>query len=123
MFSRLGTFSFLATAIRPFTDHPNLLGALLVVNVALLVFRALAVVDAFLAARGSRVRGTATATPMVAGLAVLLVFTGYQHYWVGERNLALYDAFTHDFNSDPGQVDITDVSTTTVPGGAPSPSQ
>jgi hypothetical protein len=30
MFSRLGTFSFLATAIRPFTDHPNLLGALLV---------------------------------------------------------------------------------------------
>ena len=118
MFSRLGTFSFLATAIRPFTDHPSLLGALLVVNVALLVFRAIAVVDAFLAARGPRVRGTATATPMVAGLAVLLVFTGYQHYWVGERNLALYDAFTHDFNSDPGQVDITDVSTTTVPGGA-----
>jgi hypothetical protein len=55
---------------------------------------------------------------MVAGLALLLAFTGYQHYWVGERNLALYDAFTHDFNSDPGQVDITDVSATTLPGGA-----
>ncbi|HAX82720.1 MAG TPA: hypothetical protein DCY40_09150 [Actinobacteria bacterium] len=117
MFSTLGTVSFLATAIRPFTDHPNLLGALLVVNVALLVFRAVAVVDAFLAARGPRVRGGATATPMVAGLALLLVFTAYQHYWVGERNLALYDAFTHDYNVDPGQVDITDVSTTTLPDG------
>jgi LCP family protein required for cell wall assembly len=118
MFSTLGTVSFLATAIRPFTDHPNLLGALLVINVALLVFRAVAVVDAFLAARGPRVRGS-SATPMVAGLGFLLILTGYQHYWVGERNLALYDAFTHDYNADPGQVDIGDISTTTVPGGNP----
>ena len=47
----------------------------------------------------------------VVGLGFLLFLTAVPHQWVGERNLLMYDLFTHDFNSDPGQA--TTVPTTT----------
>ncbi len=108
---------FAVTLSRPFFENPNLLGLLLVANAGLLVFRALVVVDAFLAARGGRLRGGASAGAVVVGLAFVLVLTAIPHYWVGERNLAMYTAFTHDYNVDPGQVNIDDVTTTTGGSG------
>lgn len=107
---------FALTLSRPFFDHPTLLGVLLVANAALLVFRAAAVVDAFLVARGPR-RGPAPGLPVLVGLAFLLFLTAVPHGWVGHRNLLLYDLMTHDFTADPDQVGIGDVTTTTDPTG------
>ncbi len=56
----------------------------------------------------------------MVGLVFLLFLTAIPHYWVGERNLAMYTAFTHDYNVDPGQVDIADVTTTTGGGTVPA---
>ena len=104
--------SLAVTLSRPFFSNPDLLGLLLLANALLLVFRAVAVVDAFLIARGPAQRGRAPATVVVLGLAGLLFLTALPHGWVGHRNLLLYDVMTHDFVSDPGQA-----STTTTPDG------
>ncbi|HEX5631339.1 MAG TPA: hypothetical protein VFY15_06750, partial [Acidimicrobiia bacterium] len=111
---------FAVTLSRPFFENPDLLGLLLVANAGLLVFRALVVVDAFLSARGGRFAGSASAGAVMVGLVFLLFLTAIPHYWVGERNLAMYTAFTHDYNVDPGQVDIADVTTTTGGGTVPA---
>lgn len=109
---------FAVTLSRPFFENPELLGLLLVANAALLVFRALVVVEAFLSARGRAIGGAASAGAVMVGLAFVLFLTAVPHYWVGERNLAMYTAFTHDYNADPGQVDIADVTTTTGSGAS-----
>ena len=108
---------FALTLSRPFFEHPTLLVLLLVVNAGLLMFRAMAVVDAFLVARGRTFRaGAVSSGVFVVGLAFLLFLTAVPHAWVGHRNLLLYDLLTHDFNAAPGQVDISDVTTTTGTG-------
>ena len=108
------------TLSRPFFENPDLLVLLLVANAALLVFRAVAVVDAFLMASGRTFRGSSASTgAVVIGLAFLLFLTALPHGWVGHRNLLLYDLLTHDFNADPGQVTTTtssDGSSTTAIG-------
>ena len=109
------------TLSRPFFENPDLLGLLLVANAGLLVFRALVVVDAFLAAQGRSLGSGASAGAVMVGLAFVLFLTAVPHYWVGDRNLAMYTAFTHDYNVDPGQVDIDDVTTTTGPGSTIAP--
>jgi polyisoprenyl-teichoic acid--peptidoglycan teichoic acid transferase len=101
------------TLSRPFFSNPDLLGLLLFVNALLLVFRAVAVVDAFLIARDTdRAIGPqqGAAAAVVLGLVAILVITAVPHGWVGHRNLLLYDVMTHDFVSDPGQA-----TTTTAP--------
>jgi LCP family protein required for cell wall assembly len=105
----------LALAIsQPFFDNPNLLILLLVLNVILLAFRVVAIVDAFLGARsGPGWLGTdrpAAAAAIATGLAALLLATAIPHAWVGQRNLLLYDAFTHNYVLDPNQA-----ATTTLP--------
>jgi len=102
--------SLAVTLSRPFFSNPDLLGLLLLANALLLVFRAVAVVDAFLIARGPGGSSRAPATAVVLGLAGLLFLTALPHGWVGHRNLLLYEVMTHDFVSDPGQV-----TTTTTP--------
>jgi len=102
------------TLSRPFFEHPDLLVLLLVANAALLVFRAVAVVDAFLLASGRTLGGGATGA-VVLGLAFVLFLTALPHGWVGHRNLLLYDLLTHDFNADPGQVVSTTISSGTGP--------
>ena len=96
--------SLAVTLSRPFFTNPDLLGLLLLANALLLVFRAVAVVDAFLIARDPGGSARAPATAVVLGLAGLLFLTALPHGWVGHRNLLLYDVMTHDFVSDPGQV-------------------
>jgi LCP family protein required for cell wall assembly len=110
------------TLSRPFFRNPDLLGVLLLANAVLLVFRAVAVVDAFLIARDpspGRVGRQGAASAVLLGLAAILVITAVPHGWVGRRNLLLYDVMTHDFVSDPGQVTTTtaadDGTGTTVP--------
>ncbi|MFH1329691.1 MAG: LCP family protein [Actinomycetota bacterium] len=113
----------LALAVsRPFFSSPNLLILLLVLNAALLGFRAFAVADAFLTAGPGEGR-LATRSILVAGLGVLLIATAVPHLYVGERNLLLHDLLTHDFVSDPNQTATTSTSTTSLPpagGSAPS---
>jgi len=102
---------------RPFFEHPSLLLVLLAVNGLLMVFRAIAVVDAFLLPRGgvSIRQRVGRARPLaIAGVALILVAVVLPHGWVARRNLALYDLFTYDFTADPAQVTTT-VPDTTVP--------
>jgi len=106
---------------RPFFEHPGLLILLLIVNGLLVAFRAAAVVDSFVFARGLASAPRPVALfGMAAGLALILIVTAIPHGWVGERNLALYDLLTHDFATDPGQTTTTSPSTTmpgtTLPG-------
>jgi LCP family protein required for cell wall assembly len=107
---------------RPFFRNPGLLLVLLVANGVLLVFRAVAVVDAFLLARrepGMLGVGTASAAVVVAvAMAFILFLTAVPHGWTGQRNLALYDLLTHDFETDPDQ-STTTTSTTTPPTTIP----
>ena len=101
------------TLSRPFFRNPDLVGLLLFANALLLVFRAVAVIDAFLVTRGpsprrGQQRGAAVAVSL--GMLALLVITAVPHGWVGHRNLLLYEVMTHDFVTDPGQA-----TTTTAP--------
>ena len=107
--------------VRPFFKHPGLVLALFAFVVALLAFRAFAVLDAFLAARGDRweepwwrAAGPAWAA---AVLALLLVAVALPHAWAGEHALTLHDFVTTDFTADPGQVTTT--TTAATPTTAP----
>jgi len=112
--------------IRPFTRHPNLVLALFATVVGLLAFRAFAVLDALLAARRtpwSRSR----AAGIALGVGLLLVAVAWPHGWAAEQALALHDAVTWDWDTDPGQAATTTTTTTlpptTVPGtGSTEPS-
>jgi LCP family protein required for cell wall assembly len=102
---------------RPFFEHPSLLLVLLAINGLLLLFRVIAVVDAFLlpVRRAPVKRGAGRVSPLaVAGVALILVAVVLPHGWVAGRNLALYDLFTYDFTADPAQVTTT-APVTTVP--------
>ncbi len=99
---------------------PSRLILLVVADVALLGFRAFAAADAFLAAEPVGRRSPARLAA-IGGLILLLLATGYPHLYVGQRVLLARDLLTHDFNQDPGQVALGDVTTTTattVPGGS-----
>ncbi len=100
--------------VRPFFKHPYLLLVLFSAVVALLAFRAFAVIDALLAARRTGWRG---AGPVLAalGLGLILVAVAWPHAWAGEQALALHDFVTTDFAADPSQATTTTASTTTTP--------
>jgi LCP family protein required for cell wall assembly len=97
--------------VRPFFKHPLLLLVLFAGVVALLAFRAFAVIDALLAARRTGWRGAAPAFAAL-GLGLILVAVAWPHAWAGEQALALHDFVTTDFTADPGQATTT---TTTAP--------
>lgn len=90
---------------------PGWLILLVVADAALLGWRAFAAGDAYLATGPARPR-TAGRLGALAAVALLLLATGYPHLYVGERMLLAHDLLTHDFNRDPGQVDLPDVTTT-----------
>lgn len=95
---------------------PGRLILLVMANAVLLGWRAFAAADAYLAAEPSRPRTPARLAALGA-LTLLLLATGYPHLYVGQRILLAHDLITHDFNRDPGQVALEDVTTTTaVPG-------
>jgi len=105
----------LALAVsRPFFSNPNLLILLVVLNAALLGFRAFAIADAFLAA-GPAGAPTRTRPVLAVGLVVLLTATLVPHLYVGHRNLLLHDLLTHDFVTDPNQA-ATTTTTATITG-------
>ncbi|MFH1331472.1 MAG: LCP family protein [Actinomycetota bacterium] len=99
--------------IRPFFQHPNLVLALFAAIAALLAFRAFAVIDALLAARGTGWSRTGAAGTAVA-LSLLLVAVAWPHGWAGEQALALHDFVTTDFATDPGQAAATTTTSTTT---------
>ena len=110
---------------RPFFRSPGLLLVLLGANILLLGFRAGSAVDAYIAATPRPVSTGGFPVGFmfsVTALVLLLAAVAVPHYWVGRRNVALYDLLSHDFSSDPGQVtttsviDTTAAPTTTVPG-------
>ncbi len=105
----------LVTLITPFTDHPSLLLVLLAANAMLLAFRLAVIVDAYLVSRpAAPPRGTTgTTLAAAAALVAILAATVFPHVYVGQRNLVLYDAFTADLLTDPGQVPTS--ATTTAP--------
>ena len=102
---------------------PSQLILLVLANAALLGFRAFAATDAFLAAGPVESRWPARLVA-VGGLTLVLLATGYPHLYVGERVLLAHDLITHDFNQDPGQVALEDMTATTattdssLPGGS-----
>ncbi|MBM3695739.1 MAG: LytR family transcriptional regulator [Actinobacteria bacterium] len=103
--------------IRPYFRHPNLLLTLFAALVALLAFRAFAVIDALLAARRRPWRpGRAAGVALALGL--LLAAVAWPHVWAGEQALALHDFVTTDFTRDPAQAPTTTTvppTTTTLP--------
>jgi LCP family protein required for cell wall assembly len=86
---------------RPFLEHPTLLLVLMALNIALLGFRAVAVIDAY---RLGSDAPTSQGRQILGGVAVaaIIVAVALPHWWVGERDLALYDLLTYDFVADPG---------------------
>lgn len=98
---------------------PSRLILLVIADAALLAWRAFSAGDAYLSVSPSPPR-TPAALAGLAGLVLLLLTTGYPHLYVGERVLLAHDLLTHDFNQDPGQVALEDVTTTTAPG-TPAP--
>jgi LCP family protein required for cell wall assembly len=99
---------------------PGRLILLVMADAVLLGWRAFAAADAYLAAAPSRPR-TPARLAALAGLALLLLTTGYPHLYVGQRVLLAHDLLTHDFNQDPGQVALEDMSTTTAAAGPSLP--
>lgn len=109
---------------RPFFRSPGLLLVLLAANVAVLGFRAVAVMDAFQIAsptRGVPGRGGLGKATNLAALAVILAATALPHVWIGHRNLVLYDLLTHDFTADPGQASTTTLPAPTTTTGTTQP--
>ena len=112
--------------VRPFFRNPALVLGLLAAIVALLAFRAFAVIDAFLAARPSRWTGRGLAGAAL-GMALILALAAWPHAWAGVQALALHDFLTTDFSADPGQAATTTTTTTaatttTAPPGTTSSS-
>jgi LCP family protein required for cell wall assembly len=106
-----GGLDLALTVSRPFFSHPHLLILLVVLNAALLGFRAFAVTDAFLSAGPARFRPR-TRPAVAAGMLVLLAAVLIPHLYVGHRNLLLHDLLTHDFVTDPNQAETTTTVTT-----------
>jgi LCP family protein required for cell wall assembly len=107
--------------VRPFFRHPALVLGLLVAIVALLAFRAFAVIDAFLTARRSRWTGQDLAGAALS-LGLILALVAWPHAWAGVQALALHDFVTTDFTADPAQAATTTTAaptttTTTAPPG------
>ena len=99
---------------------PGRLILLTVADFALLGWRGFAAVDAYLVAKPSRPR-TPGRLAALGAMTLLLLATGYPHVYVGERVLLAHDLMTHDFNQDPGQVALEDVTTTTGAPGSSAP--
>jgi LCP family protein required for cell wall assembly len=99
--------------VRPFFRHPALVLGLLAAVVALLAFRAFAVIDAFLAARRPHRTGWGRAGA-VLGLGLILALVAWPHGWAGVQALALHDFVTTDFAVDPGQAETTNTTATTT---------
>jgi LCP family protein required for cell wall assembly len=99
--------------VRPFFRHPGLVLGLLAAIIALLAFRAFAVIDACLAARPSRWTGRGR-TGAALGLGLLLALVAWPHGWAGVQALTLHDFLTTDFAADPGQATTTHAPTTTT---------
>jgi len=100
---------------------PDRLILLVVADAILLAWRAFSAGDAYLAVEPSPPRTPRRLVALIA-VTLLLAATGYPHLYVGERVLLAHDLLTHDFNRDPGQVPLDDVTTstagTTVPGSS-----
>jgi LCP family protein required for cell wall assembly len=94
--------------LRPFFEKPWLMVLLLVANALLLIFRAFAVVDSFYVAGGGAGLGAMWASGLLAIVVVLLLFlTLFQHGYVGQRVLVLYDDFlTVDLSRDVRQEEV-----------------
>ncbi len=99
---------------------PGRLVLLVVADAALLGWRAFAAGDAYFAVAPARPR-TPSHLAALAGVTLLLLATGYPHLYVGQRILLARDLMTHDFNRDPGQVALEDVTTTTAAPGTSTP--
>ena len=99
---------------------PGRLILLVVADATLLAWRAFAAGDAYFAAAPPRPR-TPSQFAALVGVALLLLATAYPHLYVGERVLLAHDLLTHDFNQDPGQVAIEDVTATTAVPGSSAP--
>lgn len=95
--------------------EPRRLILLVVADAVLLAWRAFAAGDAYLIAEPAGPR-TPRRLAALGALALLLLATAYPHLYVGERVLLAHDLLTHDFNQDPGQVALEDVTTTSAPG-------
>lgn len=89
--------------VRPFFEQPELLLLLLVANVAVLVLRAVAAIDAFRLAGG----GFSPSRNHLLALGVVVALLGVgvivPHAWAAQRNVALYDLLTYDYSVDPDQ--------------------
>jgi LCP family protein required for cell wall assembly len=108
--------------VRPFFQHPGLVLGLLAALLALLAFRAFAVIDAFLAARRSPWTGRGAAGSAL-GLGLILALVAWPHGWAGGQALALHEFVTTDFAADPSQVATTTTTaapatTTTTPAAS-----
>jgi len=99
---------------------PGRLILLVVADAALLGWRAFAVADAYLTVAPAPPR-TPARLAALGGLALLLLASSYPHLYVGERVLLAHDLITHDFNRDPGQVALENVTTTTAAAGSSMP--
>jgi LCP family protein required for cell wall assembly len=111
------SLSVAVTLVRPFFQHPTLLLVLLGANAILLAFRVAVVVDAYMVARPARTPRHARsehAAAVAVAMAAILVFTAVPHVWAGRRNVLLYDAFTHDYVTDPGQASLPATTSSTA---------
>jgi len=96
-----GRRSFALDIARPFFEHPGYLLLLLAANAVVLVFRILAGLDAFWRAGGGFTGKRVAA--VVTAITIFAVAAAAPHAWAAQRNLALYDLFTHDYSVDPNQ--------------------
>ena len=88
---------------------------LVIADAALLGFRAFAAADAFFLARPVMHRSGAYFAA-AGGVLLFFLVTAYPHLYVGERLLSAHSLITNDYNQDPRQVAIEDVTTTTASG-------
>ncbi len=111
----LNSIAIAVDIVRPFFVHPALVLALFAAVIALLAFRVFAVLDAFAAADHSRSAGPAhRAAAVAAALALLLALVAWPHGWAGVRALALHEAITHDYLTDPQQAAPAPTTSTTT---------
>ena len=111
------SLSLAVALVRPFTDHPTLLLVLLAANAILFAFRIAVMIDAYLVCRPATSRRTTAPSGPVTTLAIVAIvaIVAIPHIWVGQRNVLLYDAFTYDYVSDPGQSSLPATTPPTMP--------